>query len=137
MYHTDGQIYTEKDFPAYSSDVKTNNVLVRMCEDESNPDKKRYEAIHSDLGMACRLEGFGGTPGFLSPEAMRFILSDHNTADTVEQNKKYAQKKDMWDLGLVFVAILAGYTSRKKETQGLEIPPPSSVSGKFLQKCQP
>ena len=94
-------------------DIKPANILLRKIEGN-------WEAVLMDFGHAATLAPGNGSDGYLSPEDVCFrsrvypdgIRSPRNLdipyQEIVETTSSYAQKKDVWQLGLVFVSLLMG-----------------------------
>ena len=110
-------------------DVKLNNIYI-MNDDLSSP-----VIVLADLGAAARLNGESagdlvGTPVFIAPE--------------VYEGKSYGTAVDLWSVGIVFFALLTGYSPfpsvaddvMKWVVLNREIVYPENVFGMFSAECR-
>lgn len=102
----------------FHGDISPNNIVV--TPDSKNSKYPNYHLI--DFGMSCQYEQIGHTPGWGSPETIRFIkeLEDGTaTMSTVDFNKKYGQKKDTWALGLLIGSLMRRCFHKKYQEKAL------------------
>ena len=135
---SDGERTIKKKIRAglFHGDITPRNILIEQ-------EKNVWKAHLIDFDATGRFNACSGSPAFRSPEAVRFYMealpqNDGQFVKAVEEiaafNFQYAQKKDIWALGLVLLTILCGRKwngcpnpqlddAFKKRIKRLDIPP--------------
>lgn len=108
-------------------DLKSLNILLKLCATSSNPGTLRFQVCLGDLGTmsfyergsAAQLSGFSGTHEYMAPEVLK-IQERENFCDLVEAlvgmqlhnlgllDIRYDEKVDIWSALMMLLDMLSG-----------------------------
>lgn len=111
---------------SYHSDIKPANLLYKL-------NAEGYEAVISDFETVNYTEKLWGTPGWMSPEKVRFWTYLNTNSNIPAYNERNGQSDDMWSIGGVFASLLKNQLHEMRFGSQFAVLPPLAC---IYRKCR-